>query len=170
MAAEACMNWFPWLLWLHIFGAIIAFGPTFAFPLIGGMGGKEPMHGNFALRITERIERGITIPLAVVQGITGLGLLLVSGRNLTQSTNYWLGVAIVLYIIALTFAIFVQPKRVELAVRLTSTPPPPAAPGTAPAGPPPEVLAALARVRQGGTFLTVFIVVIIFLMIVKPGS
>jgi hypothetical protein len=164
------MNWFPWLLWLHIFGAIIAFGPTFAFPLIGGMGGKEPMHGNFALRITERIEKGITIPLAVVQGITGLGLLLVSGRNLTQSTNYWLGVAIVLYIIALTFAIFVQPKRVEKAVHLTSTPPPPPAPGAAPAGPPPEIAAAIAKVQQGGMFLTVFIVAIIFLMIVKPGS
>ncbi len=78
------MSLFPWLLWLHIFGAIIAFGPTFAFPLIGSMGGKEPMHANFAMRITEKIERGITIPLAIVQGITGLGLLLVSGRNLER--------------------------------------------------------------------------------------
>ena len=60
------MDLFPWLLWLHIFGAIVAFGPTFAFPLIGGMGGNEPMHANFARRITGKIEGGITIPLAVV--------------------------------------------------------------------------------------------------------
>jgi hypothetical protein len=163
------MSWFPWLLWLHIFGAIIAFGPTFTFPLIGSMGGKEPMHANFAVRVTEKIERGITIPLAILQGITGLGLLLVSGRNLTISTNYWLGIAIVLYIITLTFAIFVQPKRVGTLVRMTATPPPPPAPGAAPAGPPPALVAAGKAVQQGGMFLTVMIVVIIVLMIVKPG-
>ena len=98
------MNLFPWLLWLHVFGAIIAFGPTFAFPLIGGMGSKEPMHTNFALRVTEKISHGMTLPLAVVQGITGLGLLLVSGRNVFDQTNYWLDVAIVLYVGALSFS------------------------------------------------------------------
>lgn len=164
------MNLFPWLLWLHIFGAIIAFGPTFAFPLIGGMGAKEPMHGNFAIRITEKIERGITLPLAVVQGITGVGLLLTSGRDLMQSTNYWLGAAIVLYAIALSFSIFVQLKRVEHFVAVTSSPPPPPAPGAVPSGPPPVVVAAARAVRQGGMLLTALVTAIIFLMIVKPGS
>ncbi len=164
------MNIFPWLLWLHIFGAIVAFGPTFAFSLIGGMGGKEPMHANFAIRISEKIERGIVIPLGIVQGITGVGLLLVSGRDLTKSGNYWLGVAIVLYAIALYFAIFVQLKRVEAVVHLTSTPPPPPAPGEAPAGPPPVLLAAVKAVQQGGMVLTILIVTIIFLMVIKPGG
>lgn len=162
------MSLFPWLLWLHIFGAIVAFGPTFAFPLIGGMGGKEPMHANFATRVTEKIERGITIPLAVVQGITGVGLLLVSGRNLTERANYWLDIAIVLYASALSFAIFVQTKRIEHVVALTSSPPPPPAPGAAPSGPPPAVLAAVKAVQQGGTLLTVFVVAIITLMVMKP--
>lgn len=164
------MNLFPWLLWLHIFGAIVAFGPTFAFSIIGGMGGKEPMHANFANRVTEKIERGIVIPLAIVQGVTGVGLILVSGRNLTESNNYWLGVAIVLYAIALSFAIFVQVKRIEAVVHMTSTPPPAPAPGAAPAGPPPALMAAVKAVQQGGMLLTVLIVTIIFLMVVKPGS
>ncbi len=164
------MSWFPWLLWLHIFGAVVAFGPSFAFPIIGSMGGKEPMHANFAMRITEKIERGITIPLAIVQGITGVGLLLVSGRNLSVSTNYWLGVAIVLYVIALVFAIFVQTKRIETVVHMTSTPPPPPVPGSAPAGPPAALLAAVKATQQGGMILTVLIVAIIFLMVVKPGG
>lgn len=164
------MNLFPWFLWLHIFGAIVAFGPSFAFPIIGGMGGKEPMHANFAIRVTEKIERGITIPLAIVQGITGLGLLLISGRNLTVSTNYWLAVGIVLYAIALSFAIFVQTKRVETVVHMTSTPPPPPAPGATPAGPPAALLAAVKAAQQGGMILMVLIVSIIFLMVLKPGS
>lgn len=126
------MNLFPWLLFLHILGAIVAFGPTFIFPLIGGMGAKEPMHGNFALRVSERIERGVVIPLAIVQGVTGLGLVITLGLDLTK--EHWLDVAIVLYLTALGFAIFVQTKRIERMIHLTSGPPPaavPAASGTA---------------------------------------
>jgi hypothetical protein len=113
---------FPWLLFVHILGAIVAFGPTFAFPLIGGMGAKEPMHGNFALRVSERIERGVVIPLAIVQGVTGLGLVITLGLDLTK--EHWLDVAIVLYLTALGFAIFVQTKRIERMIHLTSGPPP----------------------------------------------
>ncbi len=164
------MNLFPWILWLHIFGAIVAFGPTFAFPLIGSMGGKEPMHSNFALRVTEKIERGITVPLAIVQGVTGVALLLISGRNLTEPSNYWLGIAIVLYAITLYWGIFVQTKRIEKVIHMTSTPPPPPAPGAAPSGPPPALLAAVEAIQQGGIILTVLVVTIIFLMVVKPGS
>jgi len=164
------MSWFPWLLWLHIFGAIIAFGPIFTFPLIGSMGAKEPMHANFATRISARISHGITIPLAVVQGITGLALLYVSGRDLTKSTNYWLDVAIVLYVIALWFSYFVQARRVGTIVEMTMTAPPPPAPGQAPAGPPPALMALIRQVQQGGMLLTGLIVVIIFLMVIKPGG
>jgi hypothetical protein len=167
---EARVNLYPWLLWLHIFGAVIAFGPSFAFPIIGGMGGKEPMHANFATRVTERIERRMILPLAMLQGVTGLALLLNSGRNLTVSTNYWLGAGIVLYAIALSFSLFVQVKRVEHLIALTSAPPPAPAPGAAPAGPPPALLAAVKAVQQGGQILGLLVTVIIFLMIVKPGS
>ena len=172
------MNLFPWLLFLHILGAVVAFGPTFAFPLIGGMGAREPMHGNFALRVSERIERGIVLPLAVVQGITGLGLVLTLGLDLTK--EHWLDVAIVLYLTALGFAIFVQTKRIERMIHLTSAPPPAApvpaaAPGAAmaapparPSGPPPEIAAAAAAIQQGGMFLTVLIVAIVSLMVLRP--
>ncbi len=164
------MNWLPWLLWLHIFGAIVAFGPTFAFPIIGGMGGKEPMHANFAVRVTDRISHGMTLPLAVVQGVTGVGLLLVTDRlgHLFEQTNYWLDLGIVLYVAALGFSILVQTPRVAKVIDMTSTPPPPPAPGTTPSGPPPAVMAAVKAVQQGGIVLTVLVVAIIFLMVIKP--
>jgi hypothetical protein len=161
------MSWFPWLLWLHIFGAIVAFGPIFAFPLIRRLGARDPAHANFGLRVAAAINHGITLPLAVVQGITGLGLLIVSGRDLTFSGNYWLDVAIVLYLTALAFSYFVQAKRVAIVIELTATPPPA---GGAPAGPPAALVAAGRAAGQGGTFLTVLITAIIFLMVVKPGS
>ena len=164
------MDLFPWILWLHIFGAIVAFGPIFTFPLIGAMGGKEPMHANFATRVSAKISHGMVIPLAVVQGVTGVALLLLAGRDLRDSHNYWLSVAIVLYAIALGFAIFVQTKRIEVVINMTSAPPPPGAPGMAPSGPPPALLAAVKAVQQGGMLLTTLIVSIIFLMVMKPGS
>jgi hypothetical protein len=173
------MSWYPWLLWLHIFGAIVAFGPIFIIPLIGRMGASEPMHANFGLRLSAAISHGVTIPLAVVQGITGLALLLVTGRDLTAQGNYWLDVAIVLYVIALSFSYFVQAKRVGRVIEMTATPPAPPAgavaagpppAGAVPAGPPPALAAAIRQVRQGGMLLTGLIVTIIFLMVIKPGS
>ena len=155
----------PVFLFLHVLGAIVAFGPSFAFPIIGGMGGKEPMHGNFALRVTEKIERGIVVPLAVVQGITGVGLIWSAGINPT--TNLWLGLGIILYLIALSYAIFVQIGAVEHVIALTTMPaggPPPGAP----AGPPAGLAEAIQKVQRGGILLTVLIVAIVFLMVVKP--
>ncbi len=156
---------FPYFLLLHILGAIVAFGPTFAFPLIGSMGGKEPMHANFATRVSLGIEERMTLPLAVVQGITGL--LIVWSAQLDLLNTHWLVLGIALYLIALGFAIFVQTARVKRLVELTTMPAggPPAG---APAGPPPGVPEAVGRVQQGGMLLSILIVVIVILMVVRP--
>ena len=92
---------FPYILFLHVLGAIAAFGPTFAFPIIGAMGGKEPQHANFATRVSAAISDRLVIPLAIVQGVTGVLLILISGRDLTAPSSRWLLLAIVLYAIAL---------------------------------------------------------------------
>jgi uncharacterized membrane protein len=153
-----------------VLGAIVAFGPTFAFPLIGSMGGKEPMHANFATRASLRIEERITVPLAIVQAITGIGLIWFAGINLLAA--HWLLLAIVLYVIALGFATMVQTKSLERVIEMTTMPAggPPAGgpPPGAPAGPPPGLREAVQRVQRGGMLLTVLIVSIVFLMVVKP--
>lgn len=157
------MDLVPWLLFAHVLGAVIAFGPGFAAPLMGGMGAKEPMHANFGLRIGYAIAKRITWPLALLQGVTGLGLLLVLQIDLTKSV--WLGVAIVLYLVALGYSYVVQMPTVAKVVEMTSAPPPAGA-----AGPPPQLLALIGRIKRGGMFLTVLVVAIVFLMVVKPGA
>src|SRR5829696_1637654 len=87
------------LLFLHVFGAIVAFGPTYAFILLGPMAGREPQHVNFAIRFQYLISSRVILPLAVLQGITGLLLVWITGIDLFATT--WLLVAIVLYVIAL---------------------------------------------------------------------
>jgi uncharacterized membrane protein len=154
------------VLFLHVLGAIAAFGASFtAFPAIGSMGGKEPMHGNFALRVTEVIAKRVW-PLALLQGVTGVLLILVAGIDLTKAL--WLDTAIVIYLGALAFSYFRQTPAVAKLIEMTATPPPPPAPGAAPAGPPPAMLALVKQVQQGGMLLGLAVVVIVFLMVTKP--
>jgi len=159
------MNLFPWLLFAHILGAIIAFGPTFSSPLISQMGRAEPMHGNFATRLGRRLVRVQTLPLAIVQGITGVAL--IWAGNIDVFKVRWLLVAIALYVITLGFAFFVQTPVVSRILAIT-TPAPGAAPGPPPGGPPPELPALARRARLGGYFLITMVVSIVFLMVMKP--
>ena len=156
------------LLFLHVGGAIVAFGPTFTFPIIGAMGGKEPMHVNFALRLTERIEERLVLPLAIFQAVTGV--LLIWKIPFDLFSTHWLVLGIILYVIALTIVFVNQLPYTRKLVEATKNPPPPPAPGSPPpSGPPPHVAAMIKRVQMGGMILTVLLVVIIFLMAVKPA-
>ena len=153
--------WFAIFLFLHVMGAIVAFGPVFSFPIIGAMGGKEPQHANFATRVTKAIAEQRVTPLAIFQGITGVALILVTGINLLATR--WLLVGIVLYLIVLGYNIFIGTPTVKKVIEMTSTPPPPGA-----SGPPPELLAAIQKVQRGGMFSGLMIVLIVILMVTKP--
>jgi uncharacterized membrane protein len=153
---------FPWVLFAHVLGAILAFGPTFAFSIIGAMGGQEPQHANFATRVSAKITDRLVEPLAILQGVTGVLLILISGRDLLASR--WLLLSIVLYAIALGYSLFIQRRDVHRIIELTSSPPPPGA-----TGPPPGLPEVVARVQRGGALLGVLVVVIVFLMVVKPS-
>lgn len=156
------MTLFPWVLFLHVLGAIVAFGPTFAFAIIGAMGGAEPQHANFATRISARISDRLVLPLAIFQGITGVLLILISQRDLLAEP--WLLLGIVLYAIGLGYSLFVQRRDVARIIELTSAPPPPGA-----TGPPPGLPEVVARVQRAGMILGINLVVIVFLMVVKPS-
>ncbi len=158
------MQWlFPWLLFLHVLGAIVAFGPTFAFSIAGAMGGAEPQHANFATRVTHAITSRLVLPIAATMPITGLAMMAVIGINPLERTRWWLALGIVLYVITYSYAFFVQRNAVHRAIELTSSPPPPGA-----SGPPPELRALVKRIQRGGMFLGLMIITIVFLMVVKP--
>lgn len=153
----------PYLLFLHVIGAILAFGPTFAFSIMGAMAGREPQHANFSARQAAAIGNKLVYPLAIIQGITGV--LIILAANINVGAAPWLAIGIILYAIALTFALTIQRNALHHVIELTSTPPPP---GTPPGPPPPEVMATVKKIQRGGMFLGLMIVVIVFLMVVKP--
>ena len=172
------MTLFTILLFVHVLGAIVAFGPAFSFPIIGAMSGKEPMHANFGTRVSLRLAQVQLTPLAFLQGITGLALIYVGNIDLFKST--WLLIAIVLYVIALGYAGAVQSPVVKRVIELSGgVPRPGAGPAGGPpaggppaggppaGGPPPELVAAIRKVQRGGLFLIGLIVAIVFLMVTK---
>ena len=157
-------------LFLHVMGAIAVFGPTFAFPVIGRQAAQAPQHGHFAALVTDVIERRIVIPGAIVQGITGVALILILGADLTSASYRWLVAGIILYLIAIGYAVAIQAPAATKMVELTAGGPPAGAPPAgAPAGPPPEIAATSKQLQRGGLILTVLIVLIVALMVVKPG-
>ena len=156
------MIWVPWLLYAHILGAIVAFGPTFAFPIVGAAAGREPQHVNFVLRTLYFISRRLIVPLALLQGVTGVGLILAEGIYLFATR--WLLVAIVLYAAALYVAIGLNLPNTSRMIEMTATPPPPGA-----GGPPPELVRRIASGRRYGQILVVLIAAIVFLMVAKPS-
>jgi hypothetical protein len=158
------------LLLLHVGGAIIAFGPTFTFPIIGAMVGREPQHGNFGLRLARRIQTRMVAPLAVFQGITGVLLIWRLDIDLSDvKTVLWLDVGIVLYIAALAVVFRVGIPTTLALIEATNAPPPPPAPGSPPpSGPPPHIAALVKRQQQFGAITSVLLVAIIILMVTKP--
>jgi len=164
------VDWvFATLLFLHVGGAILAFGPTYAFLILGPMAGAEREHLNFALRFQHRVATRLVIPLALFQGVTGFLLVAWVGFELFQ--RGWLIVAIVLYGIALAIAFGIMLPALRVLIPATSGPPPavpPSAAGGPPPGPPPHIVTARNRARMGGMINAVLVLVIVFLMVAKP--
>ncbi len=146
----------PWLLFVHVLTAIVAFGPTFAFPIIGAMAGKEPQYANFATRVSEAIEHKMVLPLALTMPVSGVFLIWSAKIDLLAAR--WLLLAIVLYAVALSYVILVQNPAVGRIIELSGQTPPPL----------PELGAAVKKVQQGGMLITVLVVAIVLLMAVKP--
>ena len=153
------------LLFIHVITAIVAFGPTFAFPIIGSMGAKDPQHSAFAVEVTEAVEKRMVLPMALTMPITGLAMMYVAGISPFEP---WLAIAIVLYVIAIVYVIAVQnPTVAQFAVALhglaTAGPPP----AGAPAGPPPQIAQLSRKIMRGGMLLSLLVVAIVFLMVTK---
>src|SRR3954451_11839837 len=159
-------SWFTFFLIGHILSVLVAFGPVFAFPLIAAQSQKDPVHGRFGAEIIDLIERKITLRIAWVVAVFGIGLIFTAHVDFFSSP--WILIAVVLYIAAYAFAGFVQAKNSARMVELLKGMPA----GPPPRGPPPpaEIVALGKKLQYGGMYLTLSIVAIVVLMVWKPGA
>lgn len=154
---------FTILLFLHVAAAIVAFGPSYTVPVMMGMLATEPEHRGFVSRMNLAISRRVTTPLSISMGVTGVLMMWVTDYPLRP----WLALAIALYLALVGWSILVQQPASQriidamAALRAAGGPPGP---------PPPEVAALIQRTRLGGKVLGVITMVILALMIWKPGA
>lgn len=158
------MNWFELWLTLHILAAIVAFGPTFVFPIMGPAVGRHPEHAGFGLEIMEVIETRLVIPFALTMPLSGLGLIRTARVDVFASQ--WLLWAIVLYVIALGIAFGNQVPATAGMLKIVRS----AQAGGLSEDAGRRMGALAARARTGGMLLTVLLITIVVLMIWRPGA
>jgi Predicted integral membrane protein (DUF2269) len=167
-------GWFIFFLVMHVLGVILAFGPDIVMiPLIATMGQKYPRYSAFAAEVIHVFETKVATPVAVLIPLFGVGLIYTADIDLWKSE--WLIVSIILYIGAFFFAVTIQTSNSAKFVKLLqSMPAPPLDPGVPPAaepgGPPPEVAALGRKLQLGGMYLALSVIVILVLMIWRPGA
>jgi uncharacterized membrane protein len=148
------------LLVIHILGAIAIFGVNFAFPFIGAMAKKEGAPVAWALELSEVIETKWVTPLALtLQPASGAFLIVHNHFDPFKAQHRWLAAGIILYIIAMAYALFVQTRTGKKALHMAQA---------KQFGP--EFGAVMKKLQMGGQFLTVLLITIIILMVIKPGS
>jgi hypothetical protein len=154
----------PWLIFIHVLSAILAFGPAFAFGLYGSRAAAEPQHANFMARANHFVLDRMVLPIALSMPVSGL--LIVGAAGIDLLAARWLLLAIAIYLVAIGYVILVQRPAVMRLIELSSSPPPA---GAASGGPPPALVETAAKVRRGGMLIGVLIVLIVALMVVKPA-
>jgi len=159
--------WLTFFLVLHVLVAIAAFGPSYAYPVIGRFSAESPHSARLAARMIYAIQTRMQIPGAIVTPFLGVALIYLGHVQLWQSG--WLLISIGLYVIAFFYAVLVQtPLIARMSRALARLPDPPA--GGVAAPPPPGIGVMARRVRINGIFLTILITTIVILMIWKPGN
>lgn len=147
-------------LFLHVLGAIAAFGFGFYAPIFGRASAAEPQHGNWYLRAAKRVSNGVIVPVAITMFITGT-LLVIETGGMQRFQELWLAVSLLLYVASLAIVFLVQRPALNQVIELTAEPP-------GPDGPSPELPGLVKRMQLAGVALLVLTIAIVALMVWKP--
>lgn len=143
---------FPYLKWLHILGAIIGLGASFTYPLWLKLARRQPANTRFIVNGIESVEKVANLGYVTVL-ITGIAMMLVAGIPFTTS---WLLTALILFVsIGIVVGVLYVPAQKNQAA-LADNPQSP------------EYLAAEERVTRILVAVILLVIVIEFLMTVKP--
>lgn len=161
------------LLVAHIMAAIVGFGAVY----LNGIYGAEvkKRKGPEGLAVLQANERVSTVGEWIIYAVPIFGILLVvTSDRAFKFSQTWIWLALLLYIVGIGVSHGVMiptVKKMEATMKeLNAMGPPPA--GAAPSGPPPQVAVMESlgqRLAMGGTFLNVLLVVLVALMVWKPG-
>ncbi len=164
------MSWlFPWLLFAHILGSVLAFGPTYAYGTYAGLAAQEggPVK-SFNDRARSLVNQRMVMPGTFVVLITGFLMIWVTSYPWTGPSARWLQLAIVLYLGMIIYNLTVSRRRQARIASLMAEARASAPAGGPPSAPSPEVMDLIHKVRRDGKIMGVVVIVILFLMVMKP--
>ena len=150
------MDFYPWLKALHILLAIVAVGANITYGFWQVRAAREPKHLGFALRGIKFLDDRVANPAYGGLFVLGIVLVLIGPHDFTTA---WVAVSIGLFLVmgGLTILVYTPMQRRQIAIYES-------------AGPQSPEFAELGnRMRTIGIALAVIVVVIVFLMVVKPG-
>jgi hypothetical protein len=171
MTTPPAASFYEVVLAVHIMAVVIAFGVTFAYPIMFAVAAK---HGPRSLPLVHRIEYSIERMLVN----PGLALVLIAGIYLASKGHYWSdffvqwGLAAVVVIGALVGAVMIPTaKRAEIAAARDLAAIEAGAPGAEPSGEMSEEYRALVRrLSTVGTLLSLLVLATIAIMALHVGA
>jgi len=159
-------------LYLHILSAIVGFGAVVLNGVYAAQVRKRPGREGQAIFEANSFV-SVHIAEYVIYAVFVFGFITaIIGKPAVKFSQAWLSTSMVLYLvgIAITHAVMIpSTKRMGVLLNELNAGPPPGAGAT---GPPPQVAEVQAvgkRLAMGGMVLNLLLVVILFLMVVKPG-
>jgi uncharacterized membrane protein len=141
---------------VHVMAIVIAFGVTFAYPLMGPFIGQNAPQATATFhRLQERLGKLLITPFATLALITGIYL--AADHDLFDKSWVQIPMGILIVLLGLGGAFFAPSARklADLAEQK---------PGS------PEYFAGLDRVKKVGILADVLVLVAIFFMVAKPGG
>jgi uncharacterized membrane protein len=161
------------VLLLHILCAIVGFGTVILNGLYGREAKRRPGPGGLAISEANLFVSGVAEYFIYAVFVLGFALIGLSDKAWKFSQT-WIWLAIVLYIVGIGIShavLFPNARRMrDLAKEMVDAGPPPA---DAPPGPPPQLAEMKQREKTLGAasgFLNILLIVILVLMIWKPGA
>jgi hypothetical protein len=160
------------LLLLHIVCSIVGFGAVVLNGVYGAESKKRPGPGGLAIGQANLAVSKIGEYFIYAVFVFGILLVLVAEEGSIEWGDTWVWLSILLYVIGIGVSHgFQQPnarRMVALAEELVSAGPPP----EGAQGPPPQVAEMEAtgkKLAVGGATLNLILLVILYLMVFKPG-
>ena len=143
------------LKFLHVLLAIIAIGFNASYPVWFRRAQREPEHALYALRGIKTLDDRFANPAYALLLVLGVAMTLIAG---IPFSTFWIASALVLYVVLLVGGLVVYSPILKRQIAALET-----------AGPAsPEYTQLSQRGTVVGLLLAFDVVIIVFLMVVKP--
>ncbi|MFN8518526.1 MAG: DUF2269 family protein [Chloroflexota bacterium] len=153
---------YGWLLLVHIGAGLVGLGPSFVYGRITQAAASAgPGQMPFAVRLTRELSTRWTHPLAAIVLLSGLGLVWTMHYDILRTP--WLLVSTALFLASFLYATFIQNRDTMRSLELIMVGLPNLSDEQRA-----EAARLRRRIRWGGLFMRVVVLVVLFLMVMKP--